>query len=99
MSIPAKLERQICPICKRYVKYSSRYPNYVCGHCVQLATDKKGNPVFFFNTEFSGHGCAGAYVKIGKPYNSNLCYIKGVECKAEEAYLGGIVVKVSKKLG
>lgn len=93
MLTPSKIDRQVCPICKRYVKLSSRYPNYACRQCVQLATDKKGKPVHFFNTEFSGHGCAGAYTKTGKPYNSNRCYIKGVECKAEEAYLGGIVIK------
>lgn len=93
MLIPIKLDRQICPICKRYVKHSSRYPNYVCRQCIQLAIDKKGKLVHYFNTEFSGHGCAGAYVKTGKPYNSNLCYIKDVECKVEEAYLGAIVIE------
>lgn len=86
------LEKQSCPICKRYVKYSSRYPTYICQRCVPLATDKTGKEVVFYNTEFSGHRCAGKYRKNGKHYLYDRYYIKGIMCKANEAYLGGIII-------
>jgi len=57
-----------------------------------MTTDKKGKAVTFFNTSFSGHGCAGSYTDTGKEYTSRFCYIKGVKCIAQEAYLGGIVI-------
>lgn len=86
------IERQFCPTCKRYVKVSSRYPNYVCNKCTLLATDKKGKAIAFYNTEHSGHGCAGRYRDSEKAYTSRTCYIKGIKCEADEAYMGGIVI-------
>jgi hypothetical protein len=86
------IERQFCPTCKRYVKVSSRYPNYVCSKCISLATDKSGKAVEFCNTELSGHGCIGRYKDSGKDYTFKTCYIKGIKCKADEAYTVGIVL-------
>lgn len=91
------LIKQICPICKRYVKYSSRYPTYICQRCITFATDKKGKGVIFYNPEFSGHGCAGKYRHIRNIYPYRICYIRGIECKVNEAYFGGIVLLTSTK--
>ena len=85
---------QCCPICKKYVKSSSRYLNYICKKCILLASDENNKPVYFHNTEVSGHGCAGRYLSINKPYLSNTCYVKGIKCNAQEAYFGGIVIIV-----
>ncbi|EOZ96159.1 ADP-ribosylation/Crystallin J1 [Indibacter alkaliphilus LW1] len=85
---------QTCPICKNEVSFSSRYPRYVCLDCTPRATDKEGRKVDFFNTSFTGHGCAGEYCDTQEPYDSNICYIDGVPCYAEEAHFGGIVVRV-----
>lgn len=87
--------RQTCGTCHRYVKVSSRYPNYVCDKCTSLTTDKKGKKVEFHNTGSSGHGCIGRYKHNGKNYPLNTCYIKDTRCKAKESYFGGIVITSS----
>lgn len=93
-----KKQNQVCPICKRFVRCSTRYPNYVCHRCIELATDKNGNGVLFYNIEFSGHGCVGEYKKNGKPYLYNICYIKGIECRVDEAYFGGIIYQADARI-
>jgi len=93
-SHPSQSENtQFCPICKQPVTYSSRYPDYVCVSCIKQACDDKEQPVVFYNSTYSGHGCKGVYRLNDIDYNSNLCFIKGVPCRAEEAYLGGILIK------
>ncbi len=87
------LNRQSCPICKRYMQPSSRYRDYVCPKCIHLSTDKEGLLVVFGNTTMDGHGCAGKYIESRKQYYSNKCWIKHVLCYAEEAYFGGIVIR------
>lgn len=91
-------QQQHCPICNRYKKYNSRYPDYVCEKCVNLATDKAGKSIAFYNITNDGHGCQGRYVDSTKLYRGNSCYVKGIRCYAEEAYLGGIVVRPITRL-
>lgn len=85
-----------CPGCNKYKKFNERYPDYVCDKCVKLATDKSGKQISFYNITTSGHGCQGKYVEDGKLYKGNVCYIKGLKCFVEEAYLGGIVIRPFK---
>ncbi|HTK19196.1 MAG TPA: hypothetical protein VL442_06780 [Mucilaginibacter sp.] len=87
--------QQHCPICNRYKKYSERYPEYVCEKCIKLATDKTGTSIGFYNITYDGHGCQGRYIESGKLYRGTTCYIKGIKCYAEEAYLGGIIIRPS----
>ncbi|WP_293302504.1 hypothetical protein [Pedobacter sp. UBA4863] len=82
--------RQYCPICSRYVKASTRYPNYICLNCQELAVDDNEQKVAYHNTTDDGHGCEGIVIAT-KEKTSNTCFIKGVKVKVEEAYLGGIV--------
>jgi predicted RNA-binding Zn-ribbon protein involved in translation (DUF1610 family) len=84
--------QQHCSTCNAYVKFSSRYPTYVCQRCIKKAIDKKGRHVQFFNSDQIGRACIGRYIDNGNEYHTNYCWINGVKCKAEEAYLGGIVV-------
>jgi hypothetical protein len=84
---------QFCSICKQPVVYSSRYPDYVCENCTKLACDDKEQPVMFYNSTHSGHGCKGSYRLNDIDYNSNLCFIKRIPCRADEAYFGGIVIR------
>ncbi|WCT13666.1 hypothetical protein [Mucilaginibacter jinjuensis] len=90
------IKQQHCPTCKQYVKYSSRYLDYVCSRCEKLAVNKQGYLIDFFNITLDGHGCQGKYIDSGKLYRSAKCFIKGVTSKAEEAYLGGIVIRPLK---
>ena len=86
-----------CPTCNRYKAYNERYPDYVCKKCVELATDKSGNQLAFYNITDSGHGCQGQYPSDGKLYRGSICYIKGLRCFADEGYFGGIVIRPFKR--
>ncbi|HUK88957.1 MAG TPA: hypothetical protein VLZ81_01050, partial [Blastocatellia bacterium] len=80
------------PICKAPVPESARYPCYVCSACASRAKDSAGRPVEFFNTDLSG-GIEGRYRDSHDPYPDQTCYIDGLECWADEARFGGIVIQ------
>lgn len=84
-----------CPICEAPVVKSTRYPRQVCGACVIEAVDRHGRPLRFANTELLGHGFRAALPDGTEPEEPHACYIRGIRCHADEAYFGGIVVKVA----
>jgi len=86
-------QQQHCPTCNRYKKFSERYPDQVCDKCTKLATDKAGKPIAFYNITNDGHGCQGKYIDGGTLYRGNVCYIRGIKCNADEAYIGGIIIR------
>lgn len=83
---------QHCPICNAKVPDSSRYPKYICKKCVQKITDKNGRKVYFANSDIYGDGCQGHYDKENK-YEGDICFVNGIECYAQAAYFGGIVIQ------
>lgn len=85
------MSRQFCPICGTELRPNLRYPNLICGKCKTTATDIDGKLVEFFNEDMCG-GCVGQYTDE-TPYNSTICYIKGIKCQAQEARFGGIVIQ------
>ena len=87
-------EEQFCPICCQAVAHSPRYPRYVCATCYAKAVSSDGRPLRFFNLSFSG-GYGAEYADNNDPYNSQVCYIDDVECVADEAHMGGIVIRVA----
>ena len=86
---------QYCPICNAEVKFSSRYPNYLCNSCAEKKTDIRGEKVIFYNTHLMGHGCQGYYLRNDKleEFPGNVCYVAGIECFASEGYFGGIITR------
>lgn len=84
-------KRQHCPTCNRYVRVSSRYPDYACPKCQKLAVNKEGQRVEYFNVSVDGHGCQGVIVGKNRLTRSKICFIKGIRFRVEEAYLGGVV--------
>jgi hypothetical protein len=85
-----------CPTCGGVSKTLLRYPRSVCQECRGIPMDKDGKLLSFWNTTLLGTGCIGKYVDSGEEYNSNICYIKGKECFAEEAKFGGIVIQTKE---
>lgn len=85
---------QKCPVCGRDVKLNERYPRYVCSSCVKRATDEHGKSVEFYQSGALGL-LAGRYTETGEPYLPCDCLIDGVDCWAEEARFGGIVVQAA----
>jgi len=89
-----EIEKQYCPICRNEVKVNERYPMYLCRECSTKTTDKDGRPVDFYNTTQLGTGRVAMYKDMpSEIYNSNLCYVNGVLCVAQEARFGGIVIQ------
>ena len=90
-----------CPICKSMIEHFERYPNYICGDCISILVDVNDVPILFENETLLGTGLAawlldsetGKYDKLD-PISSMTgeAYCRGVLCKAQEAYFGGIVV-------
>lgn len=82
-----------CPICNKGLDRYLRYPNYVCHRCVANAVDEYGRRIRFANQSIEG-GLVVHYVDTGEIRESNICYISGVRCRADDARFGGIVVQI-----
>lgn len=83
---------QLCPICGAHVRHNTRYPRYLCRDCAGLATSADGRCLEFANVGFSG-GFVARFADSGEIYDSHLCFVRGVACRADEARFGGIVVE------
>lgn len=81
-----------CPICSVPLRKFERYPRYVCPACERKAMSADGRSVSFNNTSAFG-GFAGWYSGTDESYDSNRCWIDGIECLAVEARFGGIVIQ------
>jgi hypothetical protein len=86
-------QEQFCPACKTEVSTSPRYPNYICGDCVDKGQSEDGRLVKFYNEDLGGFGCVGEYVDTKAKYEGNILYVNGVKCYAQEAHFGGIVIR------
>lgn len=97
----AKIESQFCPICKRDVKPDPRYPNYLCRECSDQAISTDGRPIVFSNFDIRNNNSRGIsyagyrafYSDTKERYDSHICFVNGIKCRADEAYFGGIVVQ------
>jgi hypothetical protein len=85
-------EHQSCPICLAEVTPSQRYPRYLCGNCDRKATDENGRSLVFSNESLSG-GFIARYADTGEAREGHVCFIDGVECRADEARFGGIIIQ------
>ena len=91
--IQFKMNAQFCPICFTEVLFSPRYPLAVCPECTRRPCDENNRPLVFYNESASG-GIAARYADTRGSYPSRICYIDGIKCRADEAYLGGIVIEI-----
>lgn len=90
-----EVSTQVCPVCGNKVIDNPRYPTYVCSTCMANAENEQQQKVQFFNEDM-GVGCIGFIRGTQIPYESNICFINGVKCIAQEAYMGGIVIQPVK---
>ncbi len=85
-----------CPVCGREQPVVRRYPDYLCSACVSRARSADGRPLAFYNISFSG-GFVAKYADTDEladePTITHLTYVDGVRCWADEAHLGGIVLR------
>lgn len=87
-----EVSRQICPLCAADVEPNVRYKNYICFDCCRKAVDENGRLLGFGNESFSG-GFAAWYKDTNTTRDSHVCYIDGIQCWADEAHMGGIVIR------
>jgi hypothetical protein len=86
-------QSQPCPLCGAPVAKSERYPDAVCAACVEQACDAAGRRLVFGNLTPHGTGFAAKCMETGETSESPWCWIRGVACRAAEAYFGGVVVR------
>jgi hypothetical protein len=93
---PKMETKQQCPVCKLQVHPSARYPHYVCQDCINkygtLTWD--GKQITFSNVDYTG-GFQSLIQGEGTASNVHKCYINGIECWADEARFGGIVIQTT----
>jgi hypothetical protein len=85
----------ICPSCGGKGRESTRYPAALCESCQALVVDIFGRPVQLFNEAFSG---GLMIVTENQKLTSNDAenfplFVRGVECRAQEHRIGGVVVQ------
>ncbi len=86
-------DEQRCPICSAAVEPNVRYKNYICFHCCALAVDEEGRKLGFGNESFSA-GFVAWDEDTKETRRSHICFIKGVKCWADEAHMGGVVIRI-----
>jgi hypothetical protein len=90
------MANQQCPICRTEVDPSPRYRDYLCKECRSRAVDGDGRPLKFYNTSLSG-GFEAIYADDNTPAEAvtrdKIAFVDGVQCTANEAYFGGIVIR------
>jgi hypothetical protein len=87
------MSEQFCQICGVSVQPNVRYKNYICFECCAKAVDENGRKLGFGNESFSG-GFVAWYSDTNETRDSHICYIDGIECYADEAHMGGIVIRL-----
>ena len=95
-----KITTHSCPICSKPTPHQERYPLAVCSNCFNKASDKPngmaslrtGRKLSFFNLDLGG-GYRAVVEETGEEYDSHVCYIDEVKCRADEARFGGIIIQ------
>jgi hypothetical protein len=87
----------VCPHCGGPAEYQNvRYPQALCHACDMRVTDLSGRLVTMFNVAMSG-GFAASHCDDGTPCAQvtadGRVLVDGVEFRAGEAHMGGIVVQ------
>lgn len=87
------MSEQYCPMCGASVVPNVRYRNYICFECCEKAVDENGRKLGFGNQSLSG-GFVAWYADTKETRDTHVCYIDGIECWADEAHMGGIVIRL-----
>ena len=83
-----------CPICLQKMTFFERYPMKVCPECSEKTFTKDGIKIDFCNIDVTGGFKSTIQSNPIKEGDEHTCYINGLECYADEARFGGIVVSI-----
>ena len=79
------------PTCSRARSLSSRYPHALCTWHRHNTQNEAGEPIEFYN-----RGPGGGFMStVDGRESDHKCFVEGVECYADEARFGGIVVSLA----
>lgn len=81
-----------CPACCVSLAFQLRYPRALCRDCSARTADADGRPIEYSNESLSG-GLVAMYAGTHEPYTKRRCFVDGIECQADEARFGGVVVQ------
>lgn len=88
-----------CPICYRGYHGLLRYSNSVCNECINIYPiyDIYGNTIEFCNN-WEENNIISYLIIDGKKIKSSdtICFINGIQCKAERGRVGGIIMKATE---
>jgi diaminopimelate decarboxylase len=87
------VKEYVCPICGASGQLTPRYTKAVCGDCSKRAKSPDGLLLKFSNIDLGG-GFQAKYAESDEKYKSHQCFIDNIECYADEAHMGGIVIEV-----
>ena len=87
------MSEQHCQKCSVLVEPNVRYREYICFECCAKTVDEDGRKLGFGNESMSG-GFAAWYEDTKETRDSHICYIEGIQCYADEAHMGGIVIRL-----
>lgn len=82
-----------CPICDKNMFTFERYPKMICNECIELAVNKNGESIKFYNVDITGGFISMVNDVKGEEHE---CFINNIKCRADEARFGGIVVELSE---
>lgn len=75
----------------------ARYPKYICGDCYGKAADKSGRALSLYNGDH-GYGFKAHFTDDNtvaeEVTKSQVVYVDGNRCWADEARFGGVVVQL-----
>jgi hypothetical protein len=86
LQLNASNEYQSCPVCNERTGYSERYPFHLCKNCLADGAIVDGNVVPIEQLKLDILSDPIIY-----------CVVKGVNCIAQEAHFGGLVVNAEKQ--
>jgi hypothetical protein len=94
-ALPWKPDGSVCPTCGGPGRHSERYPAAVCHDCETSVLDGHGKTVKLYNQSMSGGLLivSGKAQLIGALAERVPLFIKGIECRAREHRLGGVVLQ------
>ena len=80
-----------CPFCGAELHPNPRYPVRLCRACIARAQAADRRPLTFSNVSIGG-GFLARYTDSGEEHDSHDCWVDGRKCRADEEYMGTIVV-------
>ena len=93
MPIPLKPSETPCGVCDKPLGHVPEVPGQLCFRCASQVADENGRRLSFWsNVQKGGHRVT--YMDTGEQHDGNVCFVKGIRCKAVDSEFGGVCFQV-----